>query len=234
MGTLTEKNFVDRLEESFILDGFLTKREVNVGYGIADLVLIDKKKINKEKLNERKNYNQVNKLLYKKYFEILDLLPDISPKIIRKKINFDTLSKKLDISRSYLKYTLLKYLEENGFIKKDDNNCYFKINDWIPLANEIIAIEAKLKDWKRGSLQAYRYKSFAHKSYLVVPNEIESLVEKTFFKKNNIGLIFFNYKNKQRKIALECSKEKPKNNFMANTALEFFWEDKTLKELSII
>ncbi|GAH56699.1 unnamed protein product, partial [marine sediment metagenome] len=96
------------------------------------------------------------------------------------------------------------------------------------------AIEAKLKDWKRGSLQAYRYKSFAHKSYLVVPNEIESLVEKTFFKKNNIGLIFFNYKNKQRKIALECSEEKPKNNFMANTALEFFWEDKTLKELSII
>jgi len=68
MRNLTEKIFVDKLEEKFFSEGFLTTREVDVGYGIADLVLINKKNVYKEKVIKRRKYNKNKKLLKKKYF----------------------------------------------------------------------------------------------------------------------------------------------------------------------
>lgn len=234
MKKLTEKIFVDRLEEKFFSEGFLTTREVDVGYGIADLVLINKKNVNKKKLLKRKTYNQNKKLLHRKYFEILEYLPDQNSKIKRKKIGIDTLLKKVSISKPYLKYHFLKYLEENNFIKKDKNNYYFKLNGWIPLVNDTIAIEAKLKNWKRGFYQANRYKTFANRSYLAIPFRISHLVDRSLLKKHNIGLILFNVDNGEKEIVFEPRKQKPANKYMANMAIEHFWENKMLKELSFI
>lgn len=232
MKRLSEKKFVDKLEESFKLDGFLTRREVGIGYGVADLVIINKNKVNKYNLIKRKEYKQEKKLLHQKYFKILECLPDITSK--KKLIGFDTLLKNTTVSKTYLKYNLLKYLEENNFIKKDDNNYYFKLNGWIPLANELIAIEAKLKNWKRGFFQANRYKSFAYISYLAIPFEVGRLVDKTLFKKHNIGLLFFDFENREKKIVVKPRKRKPINSYMTNMALEFFWNSLTLKKLSIV
>jgi len=229
MRNLTEKIFVDKLEEKFFSEGFLTTREVDVGYGIADLVLINKKNVYKEKVIKRRKYNQNKKLLHQKYFEILEYLPDLNLKINKKTIEVDNLQNKISISKTYLKYHFLKYLEENNFIIKDKNNYYFKLNGWIPLAKNTIAIEAKLKSWKRGFFQANRYKAFAYKSYLAIPFEISHLVDKDLFKKHNIGLILFNVFNNKKEIMLEPRNQKPTNIYMANMAIEFFWENNSLK-----
>lgn len=66
----------------------------------------------------------------------------------------------------------------------------FGIPDIMINNKEIISIEAKLKNWKRALIQAYRYRSFSKKAYVFMDNDyidapLENIEE---FKKFNIGL----------------------------------------------
>lgn len=66
----------------------------------------------------------------------------------------------------------------------------FGIPDIMINNKEIISIEAKLKNWKRALIQAYRYRSFSKKAYVFMDNDyidvpLENIKE---FKKFNIGL----------------------------------------------
>lgn len=61
----------------------------------------------------------------------------------------------------------------------------------IPLVNEIVAIEAKLRDWKRALAQADRHLDYAHRSWVLLDasratRAIENLDK---FKRLNVGLI---------------------------------------------
>ena len=94
--------------------------------------------------------------------------------------------------------------EFEKFIKKEFGNSYFKeqeglfgVPDFILAdrkSNLIISFELKLKNWKRATIQAFRYKSFSDISYVVLPstniNSKEFSIE--YFKKFNIGLAEFN------------------------------------------
>lgn len=69
-------------------------------------------------------------------------------------------------------------------------NGLFGIPDIMINTNEIISIEAKLKNWKRALRQAYRYKSFSEESYVFMDDShinspLKNIEE---FKKYNIGL----------------------------------------------
>ncbi len=218
---MTEAQFVKLLENKFAEKGYLTSREVGVGYGIADLVLF---KLNKTKCEIRKKNAQYKKLENEEFFKIFDFLPEIGSS---KKINMEFLSKNLSIAQSTLKYNYLKKLEKDGFVKKLNNEFYFKINGWIPLAKEVIAIEAKLKDWKRGFLQANRYKSFAHKVFLAIPMSKGHLVDKELLKKHNIGLILFDITKNNIKTT-KVKKEKPLNWYKFNLATESIMKKKLL------
>ncbi len=57
----------------------------------------------------------------------------------------------------------------------------------------IISFELKLKNWKQATKQAFRYKSFSHSSYVVLPASVSKLAEENidFFKRYNIGLAIF-------------------------------------------
>lgn len=59
-------------------------------------------------------------------------------------------------------------------------------------AMSFIAIEVKIKDWKQGFYQAWRYNSFAEKSYLAIYEPYSKNVDITLFEKHNVGLIVFN------------------------------------------
>ena len=66
----------------------------------------------------------------------------------------------------------------------------FGIPDIMINNKEIISIEAKLKNWKRALIQAYRYRSFSKKAYVFMDNDyiyapLENIEE---FKKFNIRL----------------------------------------------
>ncbi len=223
---MNENTFVAQLEALLKKDGFLTQRELGVGYGIADLVVIDRNGINDENCKLRKSHGQIKPLLGEEYFKTLKVLPDEHNQ--EKAVDFNFIAKKSSLSNSYLKYKILKDLEENGYIKTVGKNHYFKVNGWLPVANELVAIEAKLKDWKRGAIQANRYKAFASKVYLAVPEQTIHLVDKKFLMKHNIGLISLNIQSKQRSTILECASEKPFDEFKSSYAAEFFWSKKQL------
>lgn len=60
---------------------------------------------------------------------------------------------------------------------------------------KFIAIEVKISDWKQGLYQAWRYYSFAEKSYLALYKDYADKVDINEFKKYNVGLIIFDEKN---------------------------------------
>lgn len=229
---MTEKTFVKQLEKIFEQEGFFTKREVGVGYGVADLVVIKKDKLNQRRCAIRRDYGQFSKLLREDYFKILEQVPDQDAGC--KPIALEDLIERTHLSKSFLKYTILRTLEEKKYIKREGKNFYFKINGWMPIADEVIAIEAKMRDWKRGFIQANRYKSFADKVYLAVPVETAHLVDKKLLKKHHVGLIVFDAQANEKKTALPVKRHEPLNDYKRNLAIEFFWGRRTLRELALI
>ena len=60
---------------------------------------------------------------------------------------------------------------------------------------KFIAIEVKISDWRQGLYQAWRYYSFAEKSYLALYKDYAKNVDIDEFKKYNVGLIIFDETN---------------------------------------
>jgi hypothetical protein len=148
-------------------------------------------------------------------------LPDIDEKV--EPVDIDTLIKVTNLSASFLKYKILRQLKKDKYIKEVDGKFYYKINGWLPLAKEIVAIEAKLKDWKRGFYQANRYKAFADRVYLAVPSTVIHLVDQQLLIKHNVGLISLDIKTNIRKTILEAENQTPLDSNKRSFASEFFW-----------
>ena len=202
-GLMDELTLVSHLEEIFARKGFLVKKEIGTGYGIADLVIT---KLNKNKCDIRKTNKQTTPLLKESYFTVLRHLPDIDEDC--EGMDYRELLKKTNLSNHFLKYDVLKTLETFGFVKEVENQKYFKVNGWVPLAKEVIAIEAKLQNWKRGYIQANRYKAFADKVYLAMPEQYAHRVDKELLKSKNIGLIILKSNSKSIKKVLEPTQNK--------------------------
>lgn len=60
-----------------------------------------------------------------------------------------------------------------------------------------VAIEVKISDWENGLYQAWRYNSFAEKSFLAIYKPFAERVNINEFTNNNIGLIVFDENNIQ-------------------------------------
>jgi len=230
--TMTEKTFVKQLEKIFNIQGFLTKKEVGVGYGVADLVLIRKDKFDIKNCKLRKDYNQFTRLLREDYFKIFKHLPDEDSG--HDPVDLDYLIEKTHLSKSFLKYNILRTLEQKGYIKKENGDFYFKINGWMPIAKEIIAIEAKMRNWKQGFVQANRYRAFADRVYLALPVEVAHLVDKRLLKKHNVGLIVFDTQLNRKKIVLLSRRAEPLSESKKNLAMEFFWGRQILRQLALL
>lgn len=104
-------------------------------------------------------------------------------------------------------------LEPNGLFGIPD----IMIND-----NEIISIEAKLKNWKRALIQAYKYRSFSKKSYVFMDIDYIDVPLRNIdeFKKYNIGL--GGVSNKGIHIYHEPEERTPFSAELYNKALEVF------------
>jgi len=227
---MSEKNLVAGLEKIFCSEGFLSKREIGVGYGVADMVLIKKQQLNRKNLVRRDKLKQWKPLLDDTYFETLKYIPDIDKK---RSVSIDYLVEKTHLSKGVLKYAVLRNLEKNKYVKRDKKGYYLKINGWLPLANEVIAIEAKIKDWKRGVIQAARYKSFANRVYLAVPSKIAHLIDRKILTKFKIGLIVYDPEKKEKTILLDPGTEPVINKNKFYVATEFFWNKKVLSSTSL-
>lgn len=222
---MTEALFVKKLESYFAAKGFFTRREVGVGYGVADLVLF---KPNKQKVLKRIGHRQHSKLLNENYFKVLSLIADSETK--NDPTHIDDIQTNISISSSTLRYKVLPTLKKRGYIKDLGDGYYLKINGWLPIGKELVAIEAKLHDWKKGLKQAVRYKAFAHRVYLAVPPNAARNAEKSLLRKYGVGLIRFDVASGKYKVLVAATKSAPNNPNKRDYASEYFWNAQVKKE----
>lgn len=85
----------------------------------------------------------------------------------------------------------------------------------------VVSIELKLKNWKQGIIQAYRYKNFSNDVYLVLDNKyIKPALKKIEdFKRYNVGLASFDT-HKKLYIHYVPNPEKPHSNFYMSRLIE--------------
>lgn len=199
---MDERTLVHHLKQILSKKGFTVKTELGAGYGVADLVMM---KVNKNKWKIRNKNRQRIPLLKESYFMVLSNIPDYKD-LNTEPIELNDLLRKTCVSRTFLKNHLLRDLQEFGYVENVGGNRFVKINGWVPLSKEVIAIEAKLENWQRGLIQANRYKSFADKVYLAVPECFAHRVNRDALRSKNIG--FFVLRDNKKSIIEEISASK--------------------------
>lgn len=185
--------------------------EVSSGYGIADLVFFE---FNQKVVDQRVR-NGIN--------------PIDGGNLLRIIIELQKYSKNETISitslrrvTSSIKEEMITYLIDNNFLIREagSSKSFRKGLDYENGLKDVVAIEAKLKDWKRGLYQAYRYRSYADRSYLAVYTKYINAPLKNMeqFRKYNVGLIEVGEDGV--KVHFEPKKEASSDKFMKAVAYE--------------
>jgi len=104
---------------------------------------------------------------------------------------------------------------------------------WVNPAGQIDAFEFKLHDWKGGLMQAMRYRGYARRSYLVVPDSISErvLAAAEFLRQTNIGIYTFNRLNKEIKLLMPSKSSKPLSDDAYSRALQILNRKRKFREL---
>lgn len=176
---LSESELVTKIEkllqEKFSTE--LTFREISAGYGIADLVFAPsetRNTINREPITHFGTLKFFIELGKKQYSiaELYSLNPYLPRHDLRKSIAF---------------------LLNNGYLEQSVDGTFQKKQ--ILFKNEpiqkIIAIEAKLTDYRSGIVQARRYQYFADQSYLAILKTASKHIDTDSLLNSGIGLILF-------------------------------------------
>lgn len=204
-----EQELVDKLvldlQERF--DTQYIVRELRGGNNIADVVYTTK--IDR------------NNIVFDEYFNAYYYVNDIYNKT-KIKVDDVKISDK-NIDKKFRKF--LHELEELGYIKIDENyiTSIKKVN---AVSKNIIAIEAKLSDWRAGIEQALRYKQYANEVYVALSAENVPKVDRQIFQKYNIGLM--SVSDGKLKISIKAKKEK-----VHKLDIQYFIADRFLKQLNL-
>lgn len=163
-------------------DSLFSAREVDSGYGIADLVLCN---LDEEIINQR-----LKRKLNIPIFSANTLRTIVALQEANEPISISYLTKQLGISEQTLRSKIIKFLSENGYIEQYEDK-YQLLNSYDVVLSKSIGIEAKISDWKRGLYQAHRYKWFCNVSYLALYYKHITPAQNNInlFKQLNIGLI---------------------------------------------
>ncbi|MCM8885616.1 MAG: hypothetical protein LC541_20345 [Candidatus Thiodiazotropha sp.] len=148
--------------------------ELNAGNGIADIGIYKLRA-------DWKNYANIA-LLRPQWAYPLVSLP------YRKTFNENILKTLACVSNKSAKIILKQYCAA-GFCHKNSSG-WIKVHQPRNPINQIYAIEAKLRDWKKALYQATRYHEFAHQSWVLLDHYYSgiALKNKNEFIKRNVGL----------------------------------------------
>lgn len=202
---LVEKLVID-LQEKY--DTQYIVRELRGGNNIADVVYTTDINRNEIVFDEYFNaYYYFNSIYNKKKTSIEEL--GISNKDVTKKF-----------------YSFLRELEELGYVKIDGNyiTSIKKIDE---VTKNLIAVEAKLSDWKSGLEQAVRYKQYANEVYVAISSKYVGKVDKQLFKNKNIGLM--SVSKGKLTIPVKAKKEK-----VEKLDIQYYIVDRFLKQLKLL
>lgn len=194
----TEKELVNSLKANYssICD-WRTKNsntgvleEVDLGFGVADLVIAKLHKLSGKATTANLTY--FDTVIYR----IIQSTKSITISQLKEITKADTASLNKSINK----------LIKDSYINKTDSLITFR-KSYKGISTNTIAIEAKLKNWKRALNQAFRYKWFAEKSFVVLDSHYINPALKNIndFKHLNVGLAEI---NKTGKLILHFNPEK--------------------------
>jgi len=172
--------------------------EVNLGYGVADIVL-----------TQCVEFPEIRN----KYLNLLEIK---ILKIINENfgITVESIIEKTRLPRRQI-ISAIHSLENLRLVRRGKDTIT-PLKKYVSTVKKTIAIEAKLRNWQRALKQAYRYKWFSHKSFVCLPsnrvNPAIKHIEK--FKKMGVGLIGF-CEEKGFKVFYSPRTEKPISDEMA-------------------
>jgi len=155
--------------------------EFSVGRGIADLYIVDE---DRSALRKRKGLD-IPAITDRIQNQIIELIGRADG------VPFEELAIYLKRNRLTNTDHHLNVLFEQGVIYSDGTQVYVKEIANTNVIRHSVAIEAKVRDWRKGIKQALRYKNFADKSYLALYEaHIRTAKENLHvFEALNIGLI---------------------------------------------
>lgn len=108
----------------------------------------------------------------------------------RTKFTPDEFASMSGVSRNTAMLTLRRY-ETIGYCKRSkDKGFWVKVRQPTPVVKRIVAIEAKLTDWRRAISQAYRYQRYASQSWVILDASRArgAIAAKKEFQRLNVGL----------------------------------------------
>ena len=178
-----ESKIVTAVKGSYESKGYVVATERPLGYGRADLVAY---RVDPSKCSARCSNGQYRSLERIEHYTVLRHLPEVGE---GPGISIEHLCEKLGRSHAFVRSTLLGFLERSGYIVKVGNAGFARVNGFIPIASEIVAVEAKVSDWRKGAIQAKRYRWFANSVYLAISARYEHRVQRDILRKHCIGLL---------------------------------------------
>jgi hypothetical protein len=161
------------------------EREFNCGFGIADAVIF--------KYKNKSEHFKLSQLSTEWAYTL---------KVLPYRINF-TLEDLQELSGTSL-YACNKAISNfihSGYCEKTHSNKFIKMFQPKPCISYSLAVEAKLRDWKKALYQASRYRTFSNQSWVLMDRRFSKPAIKNIseFKKRNIGLASFSTNG-----SLEC------------------------------
>jgi hypothetical protein len=110
-------------------------------------------------------------------------------------------------------------MTDAGLVRALSDDAYVLGSKSILPECEIWCFEGKLRDWKRALYQATRYRAFAHRSFVVMPEDCIQAAERQVdrFRLARVGLISLDDSGRFRTITKPRSKE-PRSSVMFTMA----------------
>lgn len=153
--------------------------EFSAGTGIADVVFCS---FDPKAVKKRKTRPLTDRRTLEAYLFLLELGDGQTAKNIHTQLGY---------SQKELEERILPALYESGLIDVQDGSYTVRASLETEGLNKVIAVEAKVRDWRSGFRQALRYQEFADESYLAVYEQhvAPCLANKAAFETAGIGLI---------------------------------------------
>lgn len=173
------------VERWLVCQGFLTKSEFTLPWGICDLVAVQ---FREESAKQRVVFKQTRPVRSLELIQLLELMPN------RRAITVAKLRGALTPpwSSSQLE-TNLRRLKEMRLVSSPRRDQIQKHAPWAPLQRRIVAVEMKLSRVTAALSQAKPHLSFADECYVALPNDVAVRVlegnRKRDFVDRGIGLL---------------------------------------------
>lgn len=154
--------------------------EFGVGYGVADVIAARPCAYG---IRQRLQQRQTTPLSRRAEVQVVHALQQLE------EATFDLLVELTGISAKRLRYDVLRFLIAENFVEKIADDTFQLLGEYRPVAQEIWAVEAKMKNWFEGLCQAKRYQHFAHKTYLAIAAPHRNRVRDEILHEQDVGLI---------------------------------------------